>query len=140
MTAITLSRDQLQELASLVAAELARSAACAPGSLGTANLSNASGGGLVDVRTLAGRLGVSEWFVREHADELGVIRVGSGAKKRLRFDLEAAVRRYGGEGPQAVKPDSGGRSKAKRSRASARWPNAGQKAGHVLEIRGPRSA
>ena len=80
----------------------------------------------------------SEWFVREHADELGVIRVGSGSKKRLRFDLETAVSRYGGGGPQAVKPSSGGRLAGKRSRPATRWPIGGRKAAHVLQVRGQR--
>ena len=42
--------------------------------------------GLVDAAGLARVLAVSRAFVYEHADELGAIRLGDGAKARLRFD------------------------------------------------------
>ena len=46
---------------------------------------------LVDAQTLAGILGVTRSFVYEHADELGALRLGSGPKARLRFDVERAI-------------------------------------------------
>ena len=41
---------------------------------------------LLDTKTLARMLAVSEEWVREHAAELGAVRVGDGPKGALRFD------------------------------------------------------
>jgi hypothetical protein len=41
---------------------------------------------LLDTQTVARMLAVSEEWVREHAAELGAIRVGDGPKGALRFD------------------------------------------------------
>jgi hypothetical protein len=46
--------------------------------------------GLVDAATLAGELGVDRSWVYAHRDALGVVRLGSGSKPRLRFDLQVA--------------------------------------------------
>lgn len=51
---------------------------------------------LLDTRTVARMLAVSEEWVREHAAELGAVRVGDGPKGALRFDaarLRAALER-----------------------------------------------
>jgi hypothetical protein len=45
---------------------------------------------LVDARELAAQLGVSVDYVYGHATELGAIRLGSGRKARIRFDVAAA--------------------------------------------------
>jgi hypothetical protein len=42
---------------------------------------------LVDTHTIARMLAVSEEWVREHAAELGAVRVCDGAKGALRFDV-----------------------------------------------------
>ena len=42
---------------------------------------------LVDTQTVARSLAVSEEWVREHAAELGAVRVGDGPKGALRFDV-----------------------------------------------------
>lgn len=42
---------------------------------------------LLDTQTVARMLAVSEEWVREHAAELGAIRVGDGPKGALRFDV-----------------------------------------------------
>jgi hypothetical protein len=47
--------------------------------------------GLVDAAGLAGALGVDRAWVYEHADQLGAIRLGTGPKPRLRFDVGRAV-------------------------------------------------
>jgi DNA-binding IclR family transcriptional regulator len=47
--------------------------------------------GLVDAATVARVLGVSRETVYDHADRLGARRLGSGARPRLRFDLERAL-------------------------------------------------
>lgn len=49
---------------------------------------------LVDAEDLARRHGVSRSFIYEHAEELGVIRLGSGPRPRLRFDPEVALRAF----------------------------------------------
>ena len=45
---------------------------------------------LVDARRLARDLGVSIDYVYAHATELGAMRLGSGPKARIRFDLDRA--------------------------------------------------
>jgi hypothetical protein len=45
---------------------------------------------LVDARELAEGLGVSLDYVYAHARELGAMRLGSGPKARIRFDLDRA--------------------------------------------------
>jgi hypothetical protein len=42
---------------------------------------------LVDVETVARYLSVTPDYVYRHADELGVRRLGTGSKSRLRFSL-----------------------------------------------------
>lgn len=46
--------------------------------------------GLIDAEALARHLGVTRAWVYEHANELGAIRIGTGPRARLRFDLHAA--------------------------------------------------
>lgn len=46
---------------------------------------------LVDATTVAKRLGVSRDYVYAHADELGVRRIGSGPRPRLRFELSRVI-------------------------------------------------
>ena len=48
--------------------------------------------GLVGPRELAEGLGVSLDYVYTHAAELGAMRLGSGPKARIRFDLDGARR------------------------------------------------
>lgn len=48
--------------------------------------------GLVGPRELAEGLGVSLDYVYAHAAELGAMRLGSGPKARIRFDLDGARR------------------------------------------------
>jgi hypothetical protein len=45
---------------------------------------------LVDAATLAAELGVDRSWVYAHRAELGAIRLGSGSKPRLRFDVDTA--------------------------------------------------
>lgn len=44
----------------------------------------------VDARELAGELGVSTAYVYEHSAELGAMKLGTGPKARMRFDLDQA--------------------------------------------------
>jgi len=47
---------------------------------------------LVDAAGLARQFGIKRSWVYTHAIELGAVKLGSGAKPRLRFDPEIAVR------------------------------------------------
>jgi hypothetical protein len=47
---------------------------------------------LVDAAELARRLGIERSWVYSHAIELGAVKLGTGAKPRLRFDPEIAAR------------------------------------------------
>lgn len=47
---------------------------------------------LVDAAELARRFGIERSWVYTHAIELGAIKLGNGAKPRLRFDPEVAAR------------------------------------------------
>ncbi len=48
--------------------------------------------GMLTVAELAKHLRLNRAWVYEHADELGAIRVGSGPKARIRFDLHTALK------------------------------------------------
>ncbi len=68
--------------------------------------------GLVDASELARHLGVTRTWVYEHSNQLGAIRLGDGAKARLRFDLAvatAAVSNRSGD-----RPDTGDSSRTAR--------------------------
>ena len=56
--------------------------------------------GLVGPRELAEGLGVSLDYVYAHATELGAMRLGSGPKARIRFDLDGARRLLEARGQQ----------------------------------------
>jgi hypothetical protein len=47
---------------------------------------------LLDATQLARHLGVTRAWVYEHAHQLGAIRLGTGTKARLRFDLDTATK------------------------------------------------
>ena len=66
---------------------------------------------LVDAAELARRLGIERSWVYSHAIELGAVKLGGGAKPRLRFDPEVAARvlRRVGEGPAADPPAHSGK-------------------------------
>jgi hypothetical protein len=48
---------------------------------------------LLTARQVADRFGVSRAWVYEHAEQLGVIRLGTGKRARLRFDARAVLER-----------------------------------------------
>lgn len=110
--ALALSEDAVEAIAQRVV-EL----------LSTARVvSGADAGHLVDVADVARKYDVSPSWVYDHADELGVIRLGTGAKPRLRFDLDkvsqampscSTSRRSGSPASPSAKPTS--RSRPRRS-------------------------
>ncbi len=59
---------------------------------------------LVDAATAADKLGVSRDYVYRHARELGVVRLGTGEKARLRFDLERVLAAVSADRPTQVHP------------------------------------
>jgi hypothetical protein len=70
---------------------------------------------LVDAITLARILGVSSAYVYEHADELGAIRLGTGPKPRLRFDVTQATSTHQKTTPVIAPRDMAPRRHRRRS-------------------------
>jgi hypothetical protein len=69
--------------------------------------------GLVDAVGLADALGVDRSWVYEHADQLGAIRLGTGPRPRLRFELGGALASFRELSAQRrVVPLRGGRQPA----------------------------
>lgn len=91
---------EVAELARLVAAEVVRLLGLPP---------RAAAEQLIDAREVARRHGVDRAWVYAHADELGALRLGTGARPRLRFDpafvRDALTRREPArQRPRRVKP------------------------------------
>jgi hypothetical protein len=76
-----LTDGDVEAIAEATAARLAGIVSAVPGTFA-----------LVDARQLARDLGVSLDYVYAHATELGAMRLGSGPKARIRFDLDSARR------------------------------------------------
>jgi len=66
---------------------------------------------LIDATELASRFAIERSWVYTHAIELGAVKLGNGAKPRLRFDPEIAARvlRKVGEVPAADPPARSGK-------------------------------
>jgi len=86
---------------------------------------------LVDASELAKRFGIERSWVYSHAIELGAVKLGNGAKPRLRFDPEGAARvlRRVGEEPAADPPA--------RSGKRAGQPQGSEGRVELLPIHGP---
>lgn len=82
----------------------------------------------VDAATLAGILGVSRAYVYEHADRLGAIRLGTGKRARLRFDVASARAALV---PDDARLSSGTESQPRRPRRRVRTTTTGG----VLQVR-----
>jgi HTH domain len=89
-------------------------------------LETRSGGRFVTAAELSRRLGISRSTVYARAEELGAIRLGTGPRARLRFDLEQVVARLGGARTQAAPA-----RRSVRRRQGPRRPSSG-----LLPIRG----
>jgi len=76
---------------------------------------------LVDAAELARRFGIERSWVYTHAIELGAVKLGNGAKPRLRFDPEVAARvlRRVGEIPAADPPARSGKRAGQPPRRAA---------------------
>ena len=85
---------------------------------------------LVDAAELARRFGIERSWVYSHAIELGAVKLGNGAKPRLRFDPQIAakvLRRVGGD--SAADPPA-------RSGERAGQPRHSEGTAALLPIRG----
>jgi hypothetical protein len=83
-------------------------------------------GALVDAARIAAELGVSRQWVYQNRDRLGAIRVGSGPKGRLRFDIERARQALQAL-PSPAAPPAGPHRGRRKARAST--------AGSILRLR-----
>jgi hypothetical protein len=134
---VRLHRDDLVALADLVAdrlaARLAGSGSPLVPSAGKENapasavgaVSGAATGlpALLTAAEVAERFGVSAEWVRDHADELGVVRLGDGPRPRLRFDAEtvaAALTSRAGraESGEAIEPAGAASRPTRRPRGA----------------------
>ena len=79
MSERTLTADDVHAIAHAVAHEIAEVVATRSNTFG-----------FVDARELAEELDVSIDYVYAHATELGAMRLGSGPKARIRFELDRA--------------------------------------------------
>jgi hypothetical protein len=94
---------------------------------------------LVDAATLATELGVTRSWIYEHRDELGVVRLGTGTKPRLRFDVKTARRALSRDDDKALSSPihAGDRRAAPRRSAQQRRTTV---AGSVLASRPRKTA
>lgn len=98
MTSVTLTDEQLDRLADALADRIATRL------VDRLTPPASSAPRLVDAAELAEVLGVKRNTVYRLADELGAVRLGAGARARMRFDVETAR--------AAIARSSGGRSEA----------------------------
>jgi hypothetical protein len=77
---------------------------------------------LLDASQLATHLGVTRTWIYEHAHQLGAIRLGTGTKARLRFDLDTATtaieRLQEKPSPDPTKSESPRRRQRRRQQAT----------------------
>jgi hypothetical protein len=79
---------------------------------------------LVDAQAVADALGVSRAYVYSNAVRLGGTSLGSGQRPRWRFDLDAAVARYGSDRSQTPGSRAGApRRRRRRPQDAARVPD-----------------
>lgn len=71
---------------------------------------------LIDAAEVGRRFSVSRDYVYAHAEELGAIRLGTGERARLRFDLARVTEAFAGAEEEQVHPPATSR-KGRRSRS-----------------------
>ncbi len=89
---------------------------------------------LVDAEQLARHYRLSRTWVYEHADSLGAIRLGTGPRARLRFDLAEVARTLEAGAGETVRSNPAPRASARPTRR----PRAGRES--LLPIRDGRPA
>jgi hypothetical protein len=97
-------------------------------------------GRLVDAATLAAQLGVTRSWIYEHRDELGVVRLGTGTKPRLRFDVETARQALGHDDGLSVSTSGVGDGKRPAVRRSRRPRRRQPAPGSILAARPRKTA
>jgi len=135
---VTLSDQQLAQLADLIAERLRTTTDPPPSPAGDRCAKR-----LVTAAELAAELGVARGFVYEHRDELGAIRLGTGPKAPLRFDVESAKRAMScttGEGSPRRIASVDGASGQRQAPRRRRLPSGLPKPGSVLAVRGDAAA
>jgi hypothetical protein len=91
---------------------------------------------LLSPAELADWLGVERSFVYEHADELGALRLGTGPRARLRFDVEEVARRLREHGTCSAGRGSDEPNPAREAVKRRRGPKRMGTSGELLPIRG----
>jgi hypothetical protein len=99
---VWLAEEQLDHLADLIAERLAKAIGAQQS--------------LVDAATLAQQLGVSRATIYDHAEELRAVRIGSGARGRLRFDPAHVRQVLAEKDAQSAPPDANRPSARGRTR------------------------
>ncbi len=74
---------------------------------------------LLDARALAARLGVSPSYVYANSGKLGAVRLGTGPKARLRFNLKRAVEVHANREPESAAPAALQTAKPRPRRAAS---------------------
>lgn len=116
---VTLSNEQLEALADLIADRLHDDARPAPTR------------GLLSPQELATALGIARSWVYRHQTKLGVRRLGAGPRARLRFDRDQAIAAIAA---LTAGPELTGDAKPRRAQPRARRTGAGS----VLAVRGSK--
>jgi hypothetical protein len=114
MTApVRLAAEDLELLADLVAERVLERMGAAPATAAVVS---------IDAAEVASRYGVTAAWVREHADQLGVMRLGDGPKPRLRFDPErvAAALAFCHAGSRSQESEAPAKTPVRRRRRSRR--------------------
>lgn len=93
------------------------------------------GGRLIDAAALATELGVDRSWVYQHRDELGAVRLGAGARPRLRFDIDAVRQRLEQENSATQKRPEGREAKYDTNRRSSRRRPVQPETGSILVSR-----
>ena len=93
---------------------------------------------LLSPAELADWLGVERSYVYGHADELGALRLGSGPRARLRFDVEDVARRLRERDTCSTSRGSNEPDSAQEALKRPRWRKRVGTSGDLLPIRGRR--
>lgn len=81
---------------------------------------------LIDVAEVARRFSLSPDYVYRHAAELGVVKIGSGPKARLRFDPHKVVEALSGSSGEESQPKREAVRSVRRERGVTLLPIRGE--------------
>ena len=141
MTAPRMDLHDLEQLAGMVADEVVDRVMAELEDRLAADLPRASRQ-LLTAAQLAQQLGVTRRWIYEHATHLGAIRVGTGAKPRLRFDADVAAQAlnpsHANKGPELPDRPQRQRSRRRPPRQSASAGDECPTLPDLLPIKRPR--